>query len=89
MALKYRPVKTESVDRAWRTTLSIDALVKVLDNHIPNFEQQFKQVFSDEEKTIQLHDNKIQLTHYQEGVETLIYEEKNNVQQEVTATEPV
>jgi hypothetical protein len=89
MALKYKPVKTQTDDRNWRTTLAIDAIVKVLDQVLPGFEVNFQKIFSEEEKTIQLHNNKIQLTHYQEGVETLIYEEKNNIQQETAPAEPV
>lgn len=89
MSLKYKPIKTQTEDRNWRTTLAIDSLIKLLDKRLPDFEEQFKTIFSEEEKTIQLYNNKIQLTHYQEGVETLIYEEKNNIQPETEFTEPV
>lgn len=89
MGLRYTPIKTQSNDRSWRTTLSIDTLIKVLNEKFPNFENEFKKAFTEEEKIIQLHENKIQLTHYQEGEAVLIYEEKNNIQPQTNPSEPI
>jgi len=90
MSLLYKPLKTLTDDRNWRTTLAVDSIIETLkEAGLSGFEEDFKANFTKREKRIQLIEHKIQLTHYREGEEFPVYEEKNNIQSEINSPKSI
>ncbi|MFW9952165.1 MAG: hypothetical protein ACFFKA_18745 [Candidatus Thorarchaeota archaeon] len=80
MALIYKPISKENVDRNWKTTLTMEIISDFLQRIFPNFEEYMTKEYEIRKSKILLEDSKIRLTYFNEGKERIIDEVESNIQ---------
>ena len=82
MALIYKPIKKENVERSWKTTLGLEIITDWISQTDQSFDKFFKTTFKNQSDDIKLKESFVKITYYSKGEERVINEIPSKIQAE-------